>query len=158
MALEDKAFDTLTAEELSQILELVAKRMIMLRKEDKKAGFWFSTLFRIAKWIRADLTPNVEERKLLIEYLAKKNGRAKLAAYKSMRDRAGVGLTTCRDIFDKWVNEEAKNHIFDVYEEEYGIVIKSRVYALNKLAAIQSVAKEIGRPASCFDAVPNTEG
>lgn len=96
-----ESFDKLDENELSLVLDQVARRMMMLRTSTPDAAFWYGVLRRVGKWLSTEPVVNEVEKNLLFSPPTNLNGRTR--AIKSMRERSGANMAACIEIVDKWV-------------------------------------------------------
>lgn len=98
-----ESFDKLDENELTLVINQVARRMIMLRASTPDSTFWYGVLMRVNKWLKTDPHVNEAEKAHLLAPPGSLNGRTR--AIKSMRERSGANMAACMDIVDKWILE-----------------------------------------------------
>lgn len=101
-SLNKKSFDLFDEQDLSLVLNQVARRMLQLRPNTPDIGFWHTTIFRISKFLNSFPNLTEEEKQIIINA---KDGAGKVAAVRKMRERTGMRLRACHDIIKDWAEK-----------------------------------------------------
>ena len=96
-------FDKLDENELTLVINQVARRMIILRATTPDSAFWYGVLMRVNKWLSTEPIVNEKEKELLLNPPTNVSGRTR--AVKSMRERTGANMAACMEIVDAWIKD-----------------------------------------------------
>lgn len=104
-----ESFNQLDENELTLVINQVARRMMMLRYDTPDSSFWFGVLMRVSKWLAADPRINETEKDMLLSPPATLSGHSpthgRVRAIKNMRDRSGRNMTACMAVIDGWIKD-----------------------------------------------------
>jgi hypothetical protein len=97
--LTKKSFDLFDEQDLSLVLNQVARRMLALRPNTPDIGFWYSTLFRISRFLNSFPALTEEDKQSLL----KNRGAGKIAVIRKLQERTGMRLKPCHEIVKAWM-------------------------------------------------------
>jgi len=98
-----ETFDKLDENELTIVINQVARRMMLLRCTTPDVAFWYEVLMRVNRWLSTDPAINDNEKNLLVSPPTGVSGRAQATI--SMRKRSGMQLSACKNIIDAWIKD-----------------------------------------------------
>jgi hypothetical protein len=102
-----ETFDKLDENELTLIINQVARRMMTLRCATPDTAFWYSVLLRVSKWLATTPFVDETEKKFLINppFDGETRLSGRVQAMKHMRERSGAQLSACKEIIDVWIKD-----------------------------------------------------